>query len=504
MKFSLKNNRKLRIGTTATAVTVAVVAVVVLLNVVLGILNDRFPISWDLSGSGMYELGEESMAVAEKVTADMTITVFADEASFKNPSTGYDEYDTISRQLYQFTEQYGKLTDGKIKTEFIDLDANPGLKSNYTKYNVSTGSVLFRSGDQWRAITLDDLYSEEYGDDYYYTGASTITSLVEQKLAANINAVLGGKSVTVTFLTGHGENTQAIALLQDLYEMNGYLTATVDYSTAATIADDTGALVITAPTNDYSADEITRLRAWLKNDGKRERHLFVYANYAADCPNLYEFLEVDYGITVTDKLIVETDEERMPLTYQGSDPYSPLTTIIQTDLTPGADSTNVVMGGTLQLLTSAETDSSKYALTNHAVVTFPESARLETTVDGETKQSEAESYPVVGVAYAYDYEYDAANDNKKCNTYVFVSGSYLTLGYLSSPNYANEELALEPLRAACPLGDVVVISGKNLTAETLAVSAQEAKVVGFWILTVGFPMIFVVLAIVVFVKRRHL
>ena len=503
MKFSIKNNRKLRIGATATAVTALVVVLVVLLNVVVGIISDRFPLSWDLSGSGMFELGEESLAVAEKVTQEITITVFADEAAFKNPNTGYEDYDTISRQLYRFTEQYNRLTDGKVKVEYIDLDANPGLKNSYSKYNISTGSILFRCGEQWRTITLDDLYSEEYGDDYYYTGATTITSLVEQKLAVNINAVLGGKSVTVTFLTGHGESEQAIALLQNLYELNGYLTATVDYSTAATITADTGALVITAPAKDYSADEITRLRAWLKNDGKRERHLFVYANYAADCPNLYEFLEVDYGITVTKNLVIETDENRMPLSYQGSDPYSPLTTINPTDLTPGADSTNVVMAGTLQLLTSAGTDS-KNSLTNYPLVTFPESTRLQSVVDTDAEPIEAETYPVIGAAYAYDFEYDTENDNKKCGTYVFVSGSYLTLGYLESANYANEDLSLEPMRAVCPLGDVVVISGKNLEKETLTVTAQEAKVLGFWVLTLGFPAIFVAMAIVVFVRRRHL
>ena len=201
---------------------------------------------------------------------------------------------------------------------------------------------------------------------------------------------------------------------------------------------------------------------------------------------------------------VETDENRMPLTYQGSDPYSPLTTIQQTGLTPNVDGvTNVVMGGTLQLLTSAGTDTQN-SLTNHSLVTFPDSTRLQSVADPSAEPIKAESYPVIGAAYAYDFEYDTENNNKKCGTYVFVSGSYLTLGYLESANYANEDLSLEPMRAACPLGDVVVISGKSLEKETLTVTAQEAKVLGFWILTIGFPMIFVVLSIVVFVKRRHL
>lgn len=507
-KFTVKNTRKFRIGATATAVTAAVAAVVVLLNVVVGLLNDRFPFSLDLTTDKSYTLSEESEAVADKVTEDVTITVFMAESQFSAPAYG-NEMDVILRQFYQFTKDYHSMTGGKVTTEYIDLDANPTLASTYEKYGVSAGSVLFRCGEQWRAITVDDLYSLD-DSNYYYTGEYSISSLVEQKLASNINAVSGGKTVVLTFLTGHGESSSYITALSDLYEMNGYVIETADFSAATEISPNTGALVIVAPNEDYTVEEIKRLRAWLSNSGARERHLFVYCNFAVSCPNLYEFLEVDYGITVTDNLVWETDTNNIPMSYYGSYPYSPFTTIQSTDLTTDVGSNKVIMPLTLQLLTAHTNDTSMYSTTNHAVVTFPESAKLvsneelnneEATIDTIVK-TDAEEYPIIGVAYAYDYDYN--DDNEQIGNYVFVSGSYQIIDYITSGNYTNEDLVLNPMRAVCSLGDTTVISGKELTTDTVSFDATTFYVLGLGIFTIGIPLALVILSVIMFIRRRHL
>lgn len=507
-KWNWKTNRKLRIGATATAVTAVAVAAVILLNVVVGILNDRFPLNLDLTADNTYTLSDESREVAQKVSQEVTITVFAQETQFSDPTYG-NEMDVVLRQFYQFTNDYKTLTGGKVKVSYLDLDANPTLASAYEKYGVSSGSILFQCGEQWRTITLNDLYDLD-DSNYYYTGEYSVSSLVEQKLASNINAVCGGKTITLTFLTGHGENEDAISLLGDLYELNGYTIQTTNFSTAVEIDKNAGALIIVAPSKDYTEDEITRLRAWLNNDGKRNRHLFVYCNYAASCPNLYEFLEVDYGITVTDKLILETDENNIPISYSGSYPHYPMTQAASTNLTQEMGSGTLLMPVTLQLITHKESDDATYSLTNHAMATFPESARLTGLSDlmGENatldsiKQEKAESYPIVGMAYAFDYDYDS--DNNELSNYVVVSGSYQMIGYIEDSRYTNEEMLLTPMRTVCSLGDTTVISGKDLATEYTSFTAMTALLLGVVVFTVGIPLVLVVIALVVFFKRRHL
>lgn len=495
-KLSLKNNRKWRIGATATAVTAVVTVAVVLLNVVVGILNDRFPLSWDLTATKDFTLSEESHAVAEKVTKDVEITMFAPESTFSNST------DTMQRQFYEFTNAYKTLTDGKVKTTYVDLNANPELKSVYAEYNItSEGSILFRCGDQWRSLAWTDMYEENY-DNYYTTGTVETTSLVEQKLAANINAVSGERTVYLTFLTGHGESESHISYMQDMYELNGYMTETVDFSSSTAINKNSGAVFIVAPLNDYTQSEITRLREWLHNDGNRDRDLFVFcdASAAGKCPNLYEFLSTDYGITVTDNLVVETDTSNLLSGENYGDAYI-LSQVNSTDLTTEVDTTKkIVMPETLQLKVNGQTDTDEYALTNHPLITFPESARLQKT--GEVGEAQkAEEYPIVGAAYAYEYDYQGTERHE---TYVFVSGTYLSINFSQYSQFQNKDLLTSSVRAVCSLGDTVVIEGKKLMTAGVSFSAMATFVIGRVIFSYGLPLLLLVLAVVTFVKRRHL
>ncbi|MBQ6830520.1 MAG: GldG family protein [Clostridia bacterium] len=495
-KINWKNNRKLRIGATATGITAAVTVAIVLLNVVVGILNDRYPLSWDLTAKKDFTLSEESEAVAEKVTKDVEITMFGQESTYASSS------DTLQRQFYEFTRAYETLTDGKVKTVYVDLNANPELKSVYAEYNItSEGSILFRCGEQWRAITWEDMYETDY-DNYYSTGATTTTSLVEQKLAANINAVSGERTVYLTFLTGHGEADGHISYLQDMYELNGYMTETVDFSSSTAIHKDSGALFIVAPLNDYTENEITRLREWLHNDGKRERDLFVYCDPSAagKCPNLYEFLSTDFGLTVTDNLVVETDANNLLSGQNYGDAYI-LSQMNATDLTGDVIATEkIVMPETLQILTNGQTDTAEYALTTTPVVTFPDTARLQKS--GEVGEAQkADEYPIVGAAYAYEYEYEGTTRHE---TYVFVCGNYLSINFSQYSQFQNKDFVLEPVRKTSSLGDTVVIQGKDLVTAAVSFSSAATFIIGRVIFSYGLPLLMLILSIVVFVKRRHL
>ncbi len=502
-QLNWRSNRKLRLGATATAITVVIAAVVVLFNVVCGILADRFPWTLDLTADQTYSLSEDSRALAESVSLDVEIVALAGEEYFSAPNTGAEEYDTIFRQFYLFTKEYGTISGGKIKTSYVDLEKNPTYSSSYQeKYEATSGDILFLCGNQYRKISLDDLLQTDMDYSYNYT----VTSLVEQKLAANIGSVCGGKTVTVTFLTGHGESEDAIASLKSLYELNGYFTQTLDLSTASTINDTTGALVIAGPVKDYTVDEIKRLRDWLHNDGKLERNLFVFVNFAGTCPNLYDFLSADYGITVTSNLIMETDSNNYQMGYYG--PYMPLTTITATTLTSSVADQKVLMPLTVQLLTDKSTDDDTENLTNHTVIAFPESSRLTASADllsgdsaEEIVQTKADSYPIIGMAYARER---ASVNNETVENFIVVSGSLEFANYVTASQYENEGLVIEPLRTMCNIGNTVTISGKDLSGETLPFSTMVAQVLGLGVFTFGIPAVLIIVCLVVFFKRRHL
>ena len=85
-----------------------------------------------------------------------------------------------------------------------------------------------------------------------------------------------------------------------------------------------------------------------------------------------------------------------------------------------------------------------------------------------------------------------------------VSGSYQMIDYISASQYINEDMVLMPMREACSLGDTTVISGKDLSSATVTFSSLIANLLGVGVFTLGIPVVLIVIALVVFFKRRHL
>lgn len=499
------DTRKLRYGAMATGLSVIVVAAVVLLNVVVGILADRFPLTFDLTKDKTFSLSEQGAAVAESLKKDVQITVFADESLFNTPNFG-DERDTILRQFYQLTREYGSRTGGKVKVSYVDLTSNPNLESQYTDYSneLTTGSILFEAGDRHQLIQYSDLFSVEQS----YTSAAgyTVTSLVEQKLASCLNAVASENQTVVTMLTGHGEDTTAISLLQQLYELNGYTVETVDFTTAQEIHEDSKALILVGPTKDFSEEERNRLQEWLSNDGNLQRNLLLFCALRTNLPVLYGFVEADYGIQITNNVIQETNNNNLVMDYYYGRAIA-ISSILDTDLTEASAGKRVLMPNPIQLVTTKDSDITKDNPSNASLITFGSTAKLLELTDADDSDTESEpfdadSYPVTAMAYAE--RQGIINNTESVSSHVLVSGSVQMLYYLSQSGYYNEDLLISAMNTMSGNTDAVVISGKPLNSEMLNFSNATTQIVGLGIFTIGIPAVTLIICLVVFFKRRHL
>lgn len=497
------DSRKLRFGAMATGLSVIVIAAVVLLNVVVGILADRFPLSFDLTKDKTFSLSEQGIAVADNVKKDVEITVFAEESLFSSPGFG-NELDTIFRQFYQMAREYSTRTGGKVKVSYVDLTANPTLESQYTQYgDLNTGSILFVSGDRHQLISYTDLFSQSQS--YTSSTGYAITSLVEQKLASCINAVSSENQTVITLLTGHGEDTTAMTELQKLYELNGYTVETVDFTTAQEIHKDSKAVVLAGPTKDFTEEERNRLQEWLSNDGNLQRNLLLFCSYrVASLPVLYGFVESDYGIQVTGNLIQETNQSNMSIIGYN---IVTLSTIQNSDLTADGAGKKVIFPNSLQLVTTKDSDSTKTNPTNVPLITYTNTAKLYKLADllEENEESEAfdaDSYPITAMAYAE--KQGIINGTESVSSHVMVCGSLQMTYYLSMSNYYNENLLIEPMNTVTGNTDAVVISGKALNSETLDFSNATTQIVGLGLFTIGIPAVTLIICLLVFLKRRHL
>ncbi len=502
-------SRKFRFGAASTALTVIVAAVLVLVGVIGDVLNDRFPISLDLTADKSYTFSENSEKVAKLVDRDVEIAVFADEESFKNATTG-DE-GTILKQFYEFTKKYNSLTGGKVKTVYIDATNDPTTYAKYSdKYDLSAGGnlpILFRTDDRYRVVASTELY--ETSIDYSTYTQSISSSKVESVLATNLQYLCRDSVAKVTLISGHdegiinGQDSGAVADVTDVLKLNGYDVETVDFTTSNKISDDSRALVIVAPTKDYSADDIKRIRTWLYNDAHYGRDLIVLANYAASCPNLYDFLKEEYFVQVESNIVLETSAD-YTYSYRA---YYPYATVESTDYTSAVADKRVLLPTCLQLtpLKENNTDYAQYVV---PLAKFNETAQLRpiTSLSDENAKAVEPEGDVYGVLLSV---YDSYNNDlqEQTTTRVLVSGSADILSSVirqSVSTAKNEDMFMGVFNQVMGNTDSIVVSSRSIENKTLEYSGTAKMVIGLGIFTVAIPLIMLILCLVVFIRRKHL
>ena len=500
-------SRKMRYGTTAAITIVIVIAAILLLNVLADTLENRFPLTVDLTADGTYTLSEESIKLAESLDKDVQIVIFAKETAFTSPSTSSDVFNTILSQFYNTLQQYRLRSGGRVSFSFVDLDNNPTLAASYQTYGVAQNDILFLCGDRFEKMAINDLYTQSAD---YTTYTYTYTSEVERTVATKINLVSTNDLKTAAMLSGHGEAEEFVSSVTAVLSSNGCRVDTLDITASEEPTEDTDVFVIVAPTADYSDEEIARIRSWLDNGGHREKDLLVFTSYRAACPNLCAFLNDEYGIEVGESIVCETDGANV----YNRNPYYTYADIASTDYTADLTESRVLSVYT-RPLTLHLTDSAEESNYSKPLVTFGETARLQSfasaygedgAATGQDSLVPADEYPIVGAAYTVARIYDN-NDNQYYTTNVMVFGSedFLYSSLLESlPSAQNEALFLNAFRGLTGINSILQFSSRSLTQDTLDFGDSVTSTV-LTILFIGvLPVLMIVLAIAVFLRRRRL
>ena len=525
-KVQLRDGRRFRYGATATVLTVVVVIAAILLNLLVDRLEARYPLTPDLTELQLLSLSDESKTIARNVKGDVKITVCYDQSYFESPNTGYDEVDNICKQFYSALQEYRSLSGGKVTYDFVNLTEDPIKAAELSSYNVGNGDILFVCGDRSAITALDGLY---YCDDNYqyhlygYDVEYQFDSLVEKVLATNIQKVTNASLMPVTMLTGHGEDEKVITAVSDLLKANGYDVLTLDITTMDKFDETTTMAILPAPSTDYTTDELKTLRTWAENGGRYDHQLTYIVDYYHFLPNLSEFFKDNYGIEVTANWVVETSPSRM-FSYYTQYIYGDVAT---TDFT-SVDDTWVKSPLSFQLLTHWDEDNSlsKYV---QSVVTFPDSTELidlNTYLDfveeqeasdvsdsglGENleensnpfDQKPAASYPVIGMAYSVTKKTVDGKDVQS-NALVCGSSGYFSL-FLTDAATSNEKTFLSVFNGLLGNEDAVQISNKSVVPEKVDFGSDATKkALGLGVFTVGLPLVMLIIALVVFLRRKNL
>ena len=224
---------RIRSGIYASAVTVLVVVLAVLLNLIVRAVPTKYT-EFDLSEAGLYTLSDSSKDIANALTQDVTIYYLAETGS---------EDAIITKLLDRYASE-----SGHIKWETKDPAVYPTFAAQYGAQSAENGSLILVSGEKSAVLAASDLYDYDYSD-YYTTGSYSVTFGGENKLTAAIYRITSGEELHAYYTTNHGEQ-RLTETLTDALEGQNLSVSPLDLLTD-TIPDAVSYTHLTLPTNSY-------------------------------------------------------------------------------------------------------------------------------------------------------------------------------------------------------------------------------------------------------------
>ena len=206
--------------------------------------------------------------------------------------------DTDDR-IKTFISKYAALSD-KINVEWIDPVLHP---SALTEYNASENTIVVscEATGKTTTISFDKILVMDMSS-YYYSGNASYSEFDgDGQLTSAVNYVTSDVQKTIYKVSGHGE-AELSSTVTDLMSKNNYTLKELNLLMADSIPDDCDLLLMNAPTNDLSENEVTLLTNYLAAGGKVM--CLLGDTSLTDFPNLASVLKV-YGIEGADGYIAD-------------------------------------------------------------------------------------------------------------------------------------------------------------------------------------------------------
>ena len=310
-----------RNGSYSVGLTVIVIAIVIVLNLVIGQLPENLR-NIDVSSTKIYEITDTTTDLLDSLEEDVDMTVLAVR-------------DDTDDRITTFLSKYGALSE-HINIEWVDPVLHP---SALTEYDTSENTIVISCEATGKSTTVsfdDILVPDMYS--YYYYGSTTYTEFDgEGQLTSAVNYVTSDVEKTIYQTTGHGEGTLSTTIT-DLMDQNNYNLSEINLLMTTSIPEDCDLLLMYAPTTDLSDDETERLGNYLADGGKVM--ILLGDTNATELPNL-ESIHEEYGMQAADGYIA--DPQRC---YQGNYYYIFPQLSVSGDMADGISSEMVLLTNT--------------------------------------------------------------------------------------------------------------------------------------------------------------
>lgn len=510
----IKNENLFKKGGYSLAITAAVLAAIIIFNILVGVLGERFHLSFDMTSTKDNSISRENVEYIKDIKNDIKIIVCANKEDYTGGyMTYYAQNYGISNDYKEYYEQTVKLIDlygsynKNISVEYIDTQSNEfsSVTSKYPNDKISYGDIIVigdvNGNERHKVVTFTDIYQIEEDSTYAQYGyqmANITGNNVETAVTSAIAYVTANETKKIAFITGHS-STDYTAEYRELLKANNYEISDISDKIVNSISDEFDAIAIVAPTSDFIASEIDAVNAFLDNDGKLNKGLLFFADTKSPyLTNLYDYL-AQWGISVGEGVLFETNSQNhMPNdeltlgTYPASD--EKITNNMQICVTGNNVPLSKIVDDQLNL------EIAELMQTPDSVIAAPVG-----TAAGWSDTSSYEKGAYDSVIQSAKMDYD--DDNKEISNFVYAFSSidFIHSEYAEYASYSNKDLVLAATEKAMNAEDTgISFVSKVLSDESYANSVTEssANIVRI-IFMVLIPVVILAAGIYIFVKRRN-
>lgn len=517
------NKRNFKHGTMAVVFTVLFLAAVVVLNVIVNIVSDRFDTTADLSDSGIYTLDEETTGYLDKLTMDVTVSVMNSETDFEGGGTYYKSVNELLKKMAMQNEHF--------KVQYLQIDQNPVFTSRFNGETLSTNYIVVESAETGRHRILTpgsyfscnalrsqlsqygypetyiDQYVEQYVNSSYASRVIDGSNIEEAAISAML-FVTNRDPVRVAFTTGFDELENSD--LQKLLSKNGYDVESINVMNVSEIDKDIDFIVMMAPSKDYDNDSLDKIAKFLDNDGAFGKNLVYFSSsevmYERDdtlsenqtgsaLTNLSSFL-AEWGIKIEDSYVFQTNGSYV---FTSGGDYRQVMNLQDTEYIGNANSNSLY---TVEKYMRPVTqiwgeDKSKGGVEQKVLIkSFDGAYEIPFNADENFDISTANSGEFIDAICAYKIHSTTQEVSR-----VAVFGS-VYFQALTESNYNNQNILINMFNYISGKTDGVTITSKNFETVGFDMNQGSANVLAI-ILCIVIPILVIVLGIVIWVRRRH-
>lgn len=272
-KTSIFKKKSFKYGSYSVALTAGIIAVVVFINIILGLDVIRKRVRFDITEDQMFSISTQTKDLLKGLNQDVDIFILTPE----------NEYGAVV--VTETLNQYNIYSNGRVKVQYVDLDKDPTFISKNLDpdqvQGIKPNSIVVKSNGRIKVLTNDDFV--ETSTDYYTYGEATGLR-VEQAFTSAIKSVSAEKANKIYFVSGHGElePDEYFKELKSAISLNNYDIGSLTLNAA--VPEDADILFFTSPASDLLVKELEFLNDYLEQGGDAV-FLFDISKTGEELPN---------------------------------------------------------------------------------------------------------------------------------------------------------------------------------------------------------------------------